>query len=300
MLRGHVFKKQLFSNNCFALFIDTFLDGGSGVVNGCALSNTAGSISIDNGYFCVRGRFLQEEGGTIINVSPAAEETYCILVCEIDLSKENTASSLNQAYYEIIQGASDYPELIQQDIILDTSGKYQFEFARFKLNGTGITNFQDTRQFLDFDSIYGEIRRDKDYFFEVLSRTTKAEADYLIEQLEAYIETVKHVLDEDTAMHLLNMINLKADKKKSWSRLLTVDGWSETAPYTQTLQLDSALATDIINMYPVYSDNVDTRAIEKDQYSKISIVETSEGQAVVTCDEEKPSVDLNVRLEVYY
>ena len=46
MLRGHVFDEQLFSSECFALFIDTFLAKHCGVVKGCNLSNSNDSITV--------------------------------------------------------------------------------------------------------------------------------------------------------------------------------------------------------------------------------------------------------------
>ena len=87
MLKGHVFNLQTFTSEAFALFIDKFLNGRSGVAKGCALSNTANSATIGEGYFVVRGRFLQIiSGETISNITTNG---YYSLVCEIDLSKTN-------------------------------------------------------------------------------------------------------------------------------------------------------------------------------------------------------------------
>lgn len=157
MLRGHVFDEQLFSSECFALFIDTFLSKKSGVVRGCQLSNSFETVTISNGFFCIRGRFLEVEGENTLAVG--TDNAYCKLVCEVDLSKENTESELTQAQFKIVKSTTGYPNLTQQDI---TNGGtvYQFEFAQFRTGSTGIFDFADTREYLDFDSIYSKVDRD--------------------------------------------------------------------------------------------------------------------------------------------
>lgn len=156
MLRGHVFKSQTFANEIFAIFIDTFLDGNMGVAKGCELSKTNNSVTIGEGVFCIKGRFLDIIGNETINIS---ENGYYSLVCEIDLSKENTKEDFNQGSIKVISGATTYPTLTQQD--LNNGGTlYQYEFARFRMTDTGITDFVDKRTFLNLTSIYSKIEND--------------------------------------------------------------------------------------------------------------------------------------------
>ena len=151
MLKGHVFNLQTFTSEAFALFIDKFLNGRCGVAKGCSLSNTTTSATIGEGYFVVRGRFLQIiSGETISNITANG---YYSLVCEIDLSKTNTADQLNQATIKVISGTSAYPILTQQDIT-GTGTVYQYEFARFRVENGSITNFVDRRTYLDFEILY--------------------------------------------------------------------------------------------------------------------------------------------------
>lgn len=161
MLKGDVFNKQYFPSNTFALFIDTFLDSKNGIVNGyknnMSLTNTSNQITISSGALCVRGRFIREDSSTTLDVL-YSNTTYCKLVVEIDLDKINTVSELNQLKYKIISSETDYPNLTQSNIIMTESGIYQYELARFICNSSGISNFTDMRTFLDFNSIYTEIR----------------------------------------------------------------------------------------------------------------------------------------------
>lgn len=173
MLKGHVFDEQLFASEAFALFIDTFLSSKNGIVKGCELANTSNSITISNGFFCVRGRFLQIVGEDTI--SAGNDNSYCKLVCEIDLSKENTESELTQAQFKIVKSSTSYPNLTQQDIT-GNGTIYQFEFAKFRTGIGGITDFVDTREFLNFNSIYEKVDGD-----------TKA----LIQRLEDELATVE-------------------------------------------------------------------------------------------------------------
>ena len=157
MLKGHVFNLQTFTSEAFALFIDKFLNGRCGVAKGCELSNTSNSATVGEGYFVIRGRFLQIiSGETISNITANG---YYSLVCEIDLSKTNTADQLNQATIKVISGTSAYPTLTQQDIT-GTGTVYQYEFARFKVESGSITNFTDKRTFVDFTTIYDVIQNE--------------------------------------------------------------------------------------------------------------------------------------------
>lgn len=153
MLRGHVFKSQTFANEAFGLFIDTFLQGNMGIVKGCELSNTSNTATIGEGFFDVKGRFLQILGNETVTIT---DNGYYSLVCEIDLTKENTTEDFLQGEIKAIKGVSSYPTLTQQDINTDGT-MYQYEFARFRKTDNGIIDFTDRRTFLDVTSIYTQI-----------------------------------------------------------------------------------------------------------------------------------------------
>lgn len=161
MLKGHVFKEQKFGNQIFALFINTFLDGKNGIhndyKNSMAVTYSGSNVTVDSGVVCIQGRFLEEETSTTINAGTDA--LYCKLVIEIDLSKINTVNDLNQACYKLVTDVNTYPALTQNNIVKNNTGIYQYELARFRTTSSGILEFQDMRTYLDFDSIYEEIRQ---------------------------------------------------------------------------------------------------------------------------------------------
>lgn len=160
MLKGQVFAEQLFENQIFALFINTFLNGTNGISadykNGMAVTYSGSNVTIDSGSVCIQGRFLEEDTSTTL--AAGTESMYCKLVIEIDLDKRNTESDFEQGYYKIVKSVSDYPTLTQSDIVNTNSGVYQYELARFITSVNGISDFQDMRTFLDYNSIYEMIQ----------------------------------------------------------------------------------------------------------------------------------------------
>ena len=182
MLKGHVFSKQIFGNPMFALFINTFLNGRNGVSNnyknGMQVTYSGSNLTIDSGAVCIQGRFLEEDTGSTV---PAGTDTaYCKLVIEINLDLQNTESQFNQGIYKVVKSASSYPNLTQTNIVKNNAGIYQYELARFRTNSSGITEFQDTRTFLDFDSIYDAM---------------EAEYGEVLQQLKDQLESVKDQSD---------------------------------------------------------------------------------------------------------
>lgn len=159
MLKGHVFSKQIFGNPIFALFINTFLNGRDGVSNnyknGMQVTYSGSNVTVASGAVCIQGRFLEEDTGSTI--SAGTDTAYCKLVIEVNLDLQNTESQFNQASYKVVKSASGYPNLTQTNIVKNNAGIYQYELARFRTNASGITEFQDERTFLDFDSIYDEL-----------------------------------------------------------------------------------------------------------------------------------------------
>lgn len=163
MLKGDVFKWQYFPVESFAAFIDTFLNQESGIKNGylnsMEVTSADNSVTINSGLACVRGRFFREDSYTTIDVT--SESTFFAkLVIEIDLSKENTLDELKQLQYKIVKAEANYPALTQDDIVNNESGVYQYELARFKIGPNGVTDFQDMRTYLDFNSIYAKIEEE--------------------------------------------------------------------------------------------------------------------------------------------
>ncbi len=130
-------------------------------------------------------------------------------------------------------------------------------------------------------------------------KLTKAEEEFE-KNFNTWFQTVQNVLSGDVAGNLFNLINTKADKKKTWNITIDNEWTGDTAPYTKTVQIQGILATDEANIYPVWSDSLEIRQTEKEEYSKISLVNSADGSITLIGDEEKPEISLNIRVEVVY
>ena len=183
MLRGHVFKLQTFEAQAFAHFIDTFLQGNCGITKGCELNHTSTSVTISEGFFCVKGRLLEIIGNE--TNTDITNTGYYTLVCEIDLTKENTKTALNQAKIKLIKNANSYA-ILQQDDLFDNGNIYQFEFARFKVIDSTITDFEDRRTFLNLESLYKQIL---DNFDKTLNDKSE-EADIVLQKINEELNNI--------------------------------------------------------------------------------------------------------------
>lgn len=197
MLRGHVFKFQTFANEAFAHFINTFLQGNMGVTKGCSLSKTNDSVTIGAGYFCVMGRFLEIVGNeTISNITNTG---YYQLICEIDLTKTNTSSELNQAVIKLIRNTSAYSNLTKEDLF-NGGTLYQYEFARFKVTEQGIIDFSDRRTFLNLTSLYSQINSNFNSLFNAKDQEAEALLEEIRQELENVIDGSAYLLKEGGTM----------------------------------------------------------------------------------------------------
>ena len=157
MIIGYTFDGVSYPAAPFAQMVDELLDHNEGIVSGISLSNTTSKITIGDGRLIIKGRAFEVKGGEEVDVPETQSgELYCVLVAEIDLSKESSDSKFEQVAFKYLASANNYPSLTQQDInnTQSENGIYQFELARFKNSVSGIKNFEDTRTFLNLDGIF--------------------------------------------------------------------------------------------------------------------------------------------------
>lgn len=205
--------------------------------------------------------------------------------------------------------------------------KMQLDIIKITILGTGenkkvtlrvVLNNEDVEEGFYFREI-GIFAEDPDTKEEVLFLYANAgdTADYIsagggnnaLEKnidIDIYLSDVANItstIDKSmifvTTNELEEELAKKADKKKLYNVTIDTENWTgEEAPFTKTVEVQGIESTDIVNMYPVFSDNIETRAQEKEEYNKISLVNSATNSIQLTCDEETPQVQLNVRIEV--
>jgi len=194
MLKGHVFKEQIFESQVFAYFVDTFLNKQCGIGDygsNMEIVYSGNNVTIQDGLACIRGRFIEEDTQTTIDVG--SDNNFCKLVIEINLDKENTEEVLMQASYKVIKNDNSYPDLIQTDIVKNNAGIYQYELVRFKTGVNGITDFQDMRTFIDLNSIFMMMKNEFNVFLEELKTKIQNVEDGSAYMLKSNIAILKGV-----------------------------------------------------------------------------------------------------------
>nr|DAX03320.1 MAG TPA: Receptor Binding Protein sandwich domain, phage receptor.75A [Bacteriophage sp.] len=162
MIKGFRFTNQLANAEVDARIHQEFLNRNDGIFYGMDLSKTNNSITISEGLCEIAGRPVAVINNETVTVTTSS--LYCLLILEIDLSKESTKDNFGQVSFKLLTSSTSYPSITQQDINkYNGSNKlYQLEFARFRTGTSGITEFKDTRKFLSFSGIYAQIKSDCD------------------------------------------------------------------------------------------------------------------------------------------
>ena len=206
--------------------------------------------------------------------------------------------------------------------------KMQLDIIKITISGTGenkkvtlrvVLNNEDVEEGFYFREI-GIFAEDPDTKEEVLFlyANTGDTADYIsagggnnaleknidIDIFLSDVANITSIIDQSmvfvTTNELEEELAKKADKKKLYNVTIPTSGWAGTAPFIKTVEVQGIESTDIVNMYPIWSDDLETRQQEKEEYNKISIVNSATNAIQLTCDEEAPNIALNVRIEVTY
>lgn len=198
MIKGFRFTNQLANAEVDARIHQEFLNKNDGIFYGMELSYTNSSITIAEGLCEIAGRPIAVIDSETVAVS--TESLYCLLILEIDLSKESTKDTFNQASFKLLTSSTSYPTVTQQDInkYSGTDTVYQLEFARFRSGSTGISEFKDTRQFLNFDGIYTQIKADCKSVIDQIKQELASVEDGSLYLLKANMAVITGTASFDT------------------------------------------------------------------------------------------------------
>lgn len=105
---------------------------------------------------------------------------------------------------------------------------------------------------------------------------------------------------DNTDKALVATIVDKSNKKITWTATLDTTWIGNEAPYTKTVSLQGMQSSYIPILDIIYSNNNTTAIAELEEFSKIKKIVSNDGNIVLTCFEEKPEMNLNVRIEVIF
>lgn len=149
-IRGITFPNQTVTSNDDAHINQILLAGRKGKIKGCEMTFGKDDVYIEEGYFFAANRLIQiPSTETISTPVITTGTTYCRLVFEVDMRKINTNLEFNQGYFKIITSNSNYPEIVQEDL-LNGGNVYQLPFAKFVKTVNGIANFASDLETVGF------------------------------------------------------------------------------------------------------------------------------------------------------
>lgn len=140
------------------------------------------------------------------------------------------------------------------------------------------------------------------YELAVAQGYTGSEADWLL-SLKAPVPSIdsdtKHWLigEEDTNVIAEGKVDINTDCAVLYTTLLA-SGWSNTAPYTQTVTVTSISADNMPIVDLKYSDIEDNWDSEEKAFACLTKITTANGSITAVCRKEKPTVDFTIQMRV--
>jgi hypothetical protein len=148
----------------------------------------------------------------------------------------------------------------------------------------------------DFDELFSTIQGvlSGDVAGNLLNLINDNAADIAVHTTAIATNTIDIMNNVDNISSLANRL----DKKEIINNVtLSVVGWSISAPYTQTISVvgitDGKVPDKII---PQYSETLETAIAQKEAYNMITYYDTEAGTIIFTCLEDKPAVDIPLRI----
>ena len=109
-------------------------------------------------------------------------------------------------------------------------------------------------------------------------------------------------LTSDNAQDAITKVNNKVEAKASTLTLTTTIVASafvgSTAPYTQRIELDKVKSTDNPLVGVIFSNNTETALAQQDSWSSVSRIQTGDGFIIVSCYEDKPTVNIPIQIKI--
>ena len=137
-LNGLIFEKRNnTAQNWGAIHSRIFQDG---ILSGCGIRFTSGSLTIGDGYLSACGRITQIDGDTTVEVTPTLADGYVRLKYVIDLTQEPSASQFSQGALVCDFSATQvFPALTQEDINTSAGSIYEMELCKAQITAGNIT-----------------------------------------------------------------------------------------------------------------------------------------------------------------
>ena len=101
----------------------------------------------------------------------------------------------------------------------------------------------------------------------------------------------------DTGVTAEGSVEINADCAVLYATFLA-DGWSDTAPYTQTVTVNNVTADNVPIVDISYSDDTTLWEAERTAYNCLTKMETVDGGVIAYCLDNKPESDFTVKMRI--
>ena len=292
------------------------------ITNGVVMDDATALQVVEGGNFVVRvstgtsiieGRIGIVESEKVFDapVPSLALDRYDLVVAKADYAARN----VRLAYVMGSPSSVPEPPPLQDDV-------YGFDIPlaqiEVKSNAARITqaDITDLRTACDFiipkntEALFAQFRSVFENFMDGATNTFGSIVSDMEatreEQLTYFInwfETIQDTLDGDTAGNLLNLIH----NNTAFSVFATIpaENWQGSRPYTQTITIPpnidgrQLLAGDRPLAMVAKNNDPKTEKAQRTAFGLLwSIESTADGEALVTCLDRKPRIDIDIEMRV--
>lgn len=219
---------------------------------------------------------------------------------DIVVSRDDQSTNVRCTDLYVVKGVAAQtpiaPELTQNSTISE------MELAEIFVakNTSTITNqrITDTRLNTDVCGVFATAWPEVDtkpYFDQIQAIADEESAAWQV-KFNAWFGRMKDQLSTDAAGNLQQQINERAIVIDD-TATLPASGWSDTAPYTQTVDAPrmAALYEPIVDI--VLTGAAEDKAAQLEAWSAVSEIETGEGTITAMCLEDRPECNIQIRLK---
>lgn len=87
-------------------------------------------------------------------------------------------------------------------------------------------------------------------------------------------------------------------KRVVFTATIPASGWSESAPYINSVSIGGILAADQPHITPVYSSTFATAVEQKEAWSMVDYAQADNGKIIFVCFADKPTTEIPIQIEV--
>jgi len=294
-----------YTNDFLAKWVHSFIS--NGIYNGDFAIKPGENMNVilPTGQAWINGYYCRNDGDVILPVANAdgvlKRKDTVVLRWDIN-TRDITAKVLTGKFASapvappIVRNAEQYDlKLAEISIAAGAISITQSAITDTRLDNnvcgivTGLIKQADTT------ALYKQIQSDLAQFRNTNEADFSNWSDEQKQLFNAWFDSIRNTLDEDTAGNLLNLINGKAEKSVIVPYSLLATKWAgEKSPYTYKVENEKITAVSNQELLP--SDKITAKELLALQSANLTDIGQGNGYFMLQANGVKPSIDIPVRL----